>query len=209
MDLLVLAKEPRPGRVKTRLCPPCTAEQAADIAAAALADTLAAATASGADRVVLALDGQPGDWCPPGVEVVPQGTGDLADRLATAWRSTSGPAIQIGMDTPQVGSEELRSAMEVLADPAVDAVLGPACDGGWWAIGFSGPVPTRVFRDIPTSRADTGARQRARLRRLGLRCVALEAQTDVDTWEDACAVAAAHPHLHLARTVGDVARGVA
>jgi len=68
--VLVLAKEPRPGRVKTRLCPPCSPEEAATVAAAALADTLEAVAASGADRHILALDGRPGPWLPPGFEVV-------------------------------------------------------------------------------------------------------------------------------------------
>ena len=56
-QILVLAKAPLPGRVKTRLCPPCTAEQAARIAAAALADTLATVTASTAGHRVLVIDG--------------------------------------------------------------------------------------------------------------------------------------------------------
>src|SRR5215510_8302076 len=102
VDLIVLAKEPVAGRVKTRLCPPCTPTTAAALAAAALADTLAAGCASGADRVVLALDGEPGDWCPPGVTVVDQGTGSLASRLTAAWQHARGPALLIGMDTPQL-----------------------------------------------------------------------------------------------------------
>ena len=77
MDLLVLAKEPIPGRVKTRLCPPCTPAEAARLAAACLADTLEAACAAGADRVLVALDGRPGDWLPPGVRVVGQGSGGV------------------------------------------------------------------------------------------------------------------------------------
>lgn len=209
MDLLVLAKEPRPGRVKTRLCPPCTPQEAATIAEAALADTLAAAVASGADRVLLVLDGAPGPWCPSEVEVVPQGEGDLAARLTTAWRATTGPALQIGMDTPQVGASALAAAMATLLDPGVDAVLGPAADGGWWAIGFTRPAPAGVFDQIATSRPDTGARQRARLHHLGLRCVDLDQQVDVDTWDDARQVAAAHPALRFAAAVGAVQAGAA
>lgn len=190
MDILVLAKQPRPGRVKTRLCPPCTQDQAAAIAAAALADTLAAARGSGADRVVLALDGRPGDWCPPGVVIADQGDGDLADRLTRAWTATTGPALQIGMDTPQLTPDDLDTAMSTLTTPGVDGVLGPATDGGWWAIGLRRPHP-RTFTDIPTSRPDTGTRQAARLTALGLRTRRLEVRRDVDTWDDAEAVAGA------------------
>ena len=204
MDLLVLAKEPVPGRVKTRLSPPCTPEEAAAIAAAALADTLAAAVASGADRVVMALEGEAREWCPPGVVVVPQGHGCLADRLRTLWRATTGPALQIGMDTPQIGAGGLDAAMAWLDDGTHDAAMGLAVDGGWWAIGLRRPTPG-VFDGIETSRADTGARQRTRLTALGLRVAELVPARDVDTWDDALAVAALAPQSAFADAVGTVA----
>ena len=69
--LLVIAKEPRPGRVKTRLTPPFTPEEAAALAEAALADTLDAVARTPAERRVLVLDGTPGPWLPAGFEVVP------------------------------------------------------------------------------------------------------------------------------------------
>ncbi|HEX6420888.1 MAG TPA: TIGR04282 family arsenosugar biosynthesis glycosyltransferase [Acidimicrobiales bacterium] len=201
MDLIVVAKEPVPGRVKTRLCPPRTPGEAATLAAAALADTLAAATASGAARVVLALDGRPGPWCPPGVAVVGQGDGPLDHRLAAAWAAaTTGPALLVGMDTPQVTAADLDRAMANLAAEGADAVLGPATDGGWWAIGLRRPDP-RVFRGVPMSRSDTGDRQRARLRALRLRTHLLPTRTDVDTWPDALAVAATAPAGRFAAAV--------
>ena len=100
--LLVIAKEPRPGRVKTRLTPPFTPEEAAALAEAALADTLRAVAAAPARRRVLVLDGQPGPWLPPGFDVVPQCAGGLDERLAAAFAGCDGPALLIGMDTPQV-----------------------------------------------------------------------------------------------------------
>lgn len=188
-DLIVLAKQPVPGRVKTRLCPPCTPAEAAALAAAALADTLDAALASAAGRVVLALDGRPGPWCPPGVEVVGQGSGPLDRRLTTAWAAAAtGPAVLIGMDTPQVTAADLDAALGALADH--DAALGPAADGGWWAVGLRRPHP-RAFAGVPMSRADTGARQHVRFTALGLRTAPLPVRTDVDTWDDAVAVARA------------------
>ena len=207
MDLLVLAKEPVPGRVKTRLTPPCDAAQAAAIAEAALADTLAAAVASGADRVIVALDGVPGGWCPSGAVLVDQGAGDLATRLAHAWRATKGPALQIGMDTPQVGASALDGAMERVEQGPDDAVLGLAEDGGWWAIGFRRPRPD-AFAGILTSRPDTGARQLERLTRLGLRTASLSVERDVDTWDDALAVASVCPNGAFAATVRSVATGL-
>jgi glycosyltransferase A (GT-A) superfamily protein (DUF2064 family) len=203
VDLIVLAKEPVPGHVKTRLCPPCSPAEAARVAAAALADTLDAALGSGADRVVLALDGRPGAWCPPGVVVVGQGHGALDRRLAHAWSHGTGrgPALQVGMDTPQVSAGELDRAMSALVDDGVDAVLGPATDGGWWALGMRRPRPEAVL-GVPTSRPDTGARQAARLAALGLRTRLLDPYTDIDTWPDALAIADRAPGTRVAAAVG-------
>lgn len=204
VDVIVLAKEPVPGRVKTRLCPPCSPDEAAKLAAAALADTLAAATASGADRVVLALDGRAGPWCPPGVEVVGQGEGGLDRRLATAWSATVGPAVQIGMDTPQVTARHLDEAMATLVTDGVDAVLGQADDGGWWAVGLR-RSRAEAFLGVPMSRPDTGDQQAARLASLGLRTRALPVRTDVDTWADALRVAAGAPGTGFAAAVRSLA----
>ena len=202
MHLLVVAKSPVPGRVKTRLCPPFDAADAAAIAEAALADTLEAAGRCGADRVVLALDGAPGPWLPSGVQVIAQGEGDLAARLTSAWAQVGGPGLQVGMDTPQLTVTDLDEALATLARPATDAVLGCAEDGGWWAIGFRRPHPL-AFLGVPTSRADTGARQLDRLHCLGLRTSELPVRRDVDTATDAFAVADSAPGTRFARAVAD------
>src|SRR5215213_8649771 len=91
VHVLVVAKAPEPGRSKTRLCPPCSPQEAAAIAEAALADTLEAVAACGVDRRVLALDGPPGPWLPPGFEVIPQVSGSLDVRLCEAWMTAGGP----------------------------------------------------------------------------------------------------------------------
>jgi glycosyltransferase A (GT-A) superfamily protein (DUF2064 family) len=83
--LLVIAKQPVPGRVKTRLVPPCSYQQAAALAEAALADTLNAVLQAPARRRVLVLDGTPGPWLPDGFDVVPQSGGQLDERLADAF----------------------------------------------------------------------------------------------------------------------------
>lgn len=204
MFVLVVAKEPVPGRTKTRLSPPCTPDEAATIAEAALADTFAAAVASGATEVVVALDGAPGRWLPPGVRVVPQGSGPLERRLATAWRATCGRGVQIGMDTPQLTAGDLDDAMDTLAGEDVDAVLGPAADGGWWLIGLPG-ADDRAFHGVPMSTAETGVHQRRRLEALGLRVADLRTMTDVDTFDDALAVAGAVPESRFAGAVRAVA----
>jgi len=187
--LLVIAKSPVPGRVKTRLCPPCTPVQAAALARAAIEDTLAACDAAGASRRVLVLDGRPGGWVPPGWEVVPQRGDGLAERLGAAF-ADAGPGFLVGMDTPQLRPALLRRGMAALAE--ADAAFGPAADGGYWGIGLRTAVPG-VFSGVPMSRGDTGAIQRARLRSLGLRTHDLPPLRDVDDIAAARAAAAAAP----------------
>lgn len=199
MHLLVMAKEPRPGRVKTRLCPPCTPEEAAELAAAAIADTLDAVAACGTDRRIVVLDGEPGPWLPEGFEVIPQVDGPLGRRLDAAWAAVDGPGVQIGMDTPQVNGELLDAALDLLVDGA-PCVLGDATDGGWWAIGLQRAVPD-LFGPVPTSRDDTGALQRERCRALGLEVTDLPALTDVDQVDDALEVARAAPDGRFGRAL--------
>jgi rSAM/selenodomain-associated transferase 1 len=197
--LLLLAKAPVPGRVKTRLCPPCTPAEAAALASAALADTLAAVTRSArAARRVLVLDGAPGDWVPPAFEVLPQRGDGLATRLDAAFADAGGPCLLIGMDTPQVTPALLDAAIGAL--DRADAVLGPALDGGYWAIGLR-HRDAAVFRGVPMSAPTTAAAQRARLRALGLRAAMLPPLRDVDTIADARAVAAGATSGRFAATL--------
>jgi len=190
--LLVIAKEPVPGRVKTRLVPPCTYEQAAGLAEAALADTLHTAAMLPARRRVLVLDGRPGPWLPAGFEVVPQCGGPLDERLAGAFAAARGPALLIGMDTPQVTPGLLNVDWE-----AADAYFGPAADGGFWALGLRVPDPA-LLRGVPMSTPGTGAVQRARLLAAGLRVADLPQLRDVDTAADAVAVARQAPRSRFA-----------
>ncbi|MEU8694329.1 DUF2064 domain-containing protein [Streptomyces sp. NPDC048665] len=190
--LLVIAKEPLPGRVKTRLTPPFTPWEAARLAEAALADTLHAVAATPATRRILVLDGTPGDWLPSGFEVLPQCAGGLDERLADAFAHCAGPALLIGMDTPQVTPELL-----TVDFTGCDAWFGPAQDGGFWALGLAAPDPA-LLRGVPMSTPQTGAVQRERLLAAGLRVRDLPRLRDVDTAADARAVAALAPHGRFA-----------
>jgi len=173
--LIVIAKAPRAGRVKTRLCPPCTPAQAAALARAALEDTLEAVAATPVARRVVALDGPAGPWLPPGFELVPQRGDGLAQRLAAAFADVGEPAFLVGMDTPQVTPAMLTAGLAAL--DRADAVLGPAPDGGYWAIG---------------------------LRRPDLRTAGLPALCDVDTIADARTVAEAAPSTRFAAELAAV-----
>ena len=197
--LVVMAKEPRPGRVKTRLCPPLQPAQAAALAESALADTLDAVAWTPAARRVLVLDGTPGSWLPSGFEVIAQRGEGLGERLANAARDVGEALVLVGMDTPQLTRALLCDALAQLAAPGIDAVLGPTPDGGYWTIGLREPDPA-VFDGVPMSTAGTGAAQRARLQQLGLTTAELDVLRDVDTYEDAAAVAALAPWTSFAAT---------
>ncbi len=209
VQLIVIAKAPAPGLVKTRLSPPCSPEQAAAIAEAALRDTLVAAAKVPSRRRLLVLDGAPGAWLCDGFDVVPQRGGGLDERLASAFEDAGpGPALLIGMDTPQVDPQMLAVAAARLVADGADAVLGEAFDGGYWGIGLREP-DRRVFEGVPMSRDDTVAHQRERLRDLGLRWEELPMLRDVDDMEDALEVAAGAPETRFAEAVGEVAGQIA
>ncbi|MFE7750519.1 DUF2064 domain-containing protein [Streptomyces sp. NPDC057428] len=205
--LLVIAKEPLPGRVKTRLTPPFSPEEAAELAAAALQDTLRTVLALPARRRVLVLEGRPGPWTPPGFDVVPQCAGTLDERIAAAFATCTGPALLVGMDTPQITPALLAPALSPDGWDGCDAWFGPAEDGGFWALGLAAPDPGLV-RGVPMSRPDTGALQRARLTEFGLTVRDLPPLRDVDTAEDAAHVAAIAPHGRFAQAHTRLSRAV-
>ncbi len=200
-QLVVIAKAPVPGRVKTRLTPPFSPRQAAQLAEAALADTLAAAAKVPAARHVIALDGAPGHWLPGGFEVISQRGRGLDERIAAAlgeaYARLPVPVVLIGMDTPQVTPGLLESALRPLADGTADAVFGPAADGGFWLLGLRRPDPALVV-GVPMSTARTGAAQLARLAGAGMRVRRLPCRLDVDSAADADAVAEQIPGSRFA-----------
>jgi hypothetical protein len=200
--LLVMAKSPVPGLAKTRLCPPASPAQAATLASAALLDTLDAvhtvpaavpmvawtgelASAVNSEELSRVLDGtvqflQHGDLL---------GARIAAAHAEVARRAPSSAVLQIGMDTPQLNGRTLTDALGVLTSGrGPDAVLGPASDGGWWALGLRDPRAAQLIEDVPMSRSDTGDRTLAALRSAGLAVVLLEELSDVDTAVDALAV---------------------
>lgn len=200
--LVVIAKEPLPGRVKTRLHPPLTLEQAARLAAASIDDTLAAMASLPASRRILLFDG---NRIPPRAEeyeIVNQVRGSLDVRLGAIFDECDEPMVLIGMDTPQATASHLGPAFPWPDE--VDALFGPANDGGFWALGMAEPRGD-LIRDIPMSRSDTGRLQRERLAAAGLRIGMLPPLTDVDTIESAREVALAVPDTAFARTLAGFA----
>jgi uncharacterized protein len=218
LALLVLAKAPEPGRVKTRLCPPVSPAQAADLAAAALLDTLDAVRGVGGGRSIVALAGCLANAARShelaaalrGMPTPVQRGADLGERIAAAHADVHAlapglPTLQLGMDTPQVDAGLLaESAAPLLRPGPFDAVLGPAEDGGWWALGLRDPLAAKLIADVPTSRGDTGDRTLHVLRAAGMQVGLLPALTDVDTADDAVAVRAIAPATRFAAAVDAV-----
>jgi uncharacterized protein len=197
--VLVVAKAPVPGEAKTRLAANVGEQAAADIAAAALLDTLDAVAVAPVEARVVAMTGDL-DAATNSDEirtrladftVVPQRGKDLAERLANshldaAAAFTGLPVLQIGMDTPQVTADLLGDcARELLA---CDAVLGPARDGGWWVLGVTNAAMADCLRSIPMSRSDTGVVTLTALRDTGVDVSLVPVLADVDTADDVDAV---------------------
>lgn len=207
--IVVMAKECVPGRVKTRLHPPLTLEQAARVAAASLADTLDAAVASGL-AVVVCADGDVS--VPAGVASFPQVEGGLDERIGTAFDHVEGRVILIGMDTPHVDPNVLRALAAEWPDD-VDAFFGPALDGGFWLLGLAelpegrrgGRTRGDLVRGVPMSSAETGRVQRARLVSAGLGVADIDPLTDIDDLDSLRDVAARLPARgHLARLLPEL-----
>ncbi|WP_286691152.1 MULTISPECIES: DUF2064 domain-containing protein [unclassified Aeromicrobium] len=207
--LLVVAKAPVPGLAKTRLGRVVGPDAAADVAAAALLDTLDAVQAARAVTgwpVVVAMTGEVAsaaraDDVRAALErtiVVPQRGDDFGERLAHAHADAGvhgRGTVQIGMDTPQVAPDDLVAAGNAVVEGR--QVLGPADDGGWWLLGLPDPRRADALRGVPMSRDDTGELTRAALGDVEL----LRALCDVDEWPDAQSVASDLPGSRFARAV--------
>lgn len=196
---LVVAKAPVPGLAKTRLAASIGDRAAAEIAAAALLDTLDAVAAAPVQARVVAMTGDLDAACASeeirhrldAFTVVPQRGDDFADRLANAHLDAADAAgnrrvLQIGMDTPQVSADMFTECARELV--GTDAVLGLADDGGWWVLGVSDASMADCLREVPMSRSDTGALTLAALYAKGLHVDLVAELGDVDTVADVDAV---------------------
>ena len=209
---LMVAKAPVPGLAKTRLTPPATPTQAAEIAASALLDSLDAIMATPGAVPVVAMTGclTNAVRCDElrsrlGTVIVVEQRGTLfADRLANAHADAARhcpglPIVQIGMDTPQVTPALLDATASALDD--ADAVLGPAADGGWWVLGVRDPTVADLLRPVPMSTPDTFRDTWHALVNGALRVGKIDELSDVDTMADALRVAGDIPNSRFAAAV--------
>ena len=164
--IVIFAKGPVPGQVKTRLIPALGEEGAAALAQQMLLDTCREALAAEVGAVELCLSGPLGEK-PEGIEVTDQGEGDLGQRLARAAKRVirgGEAAIFIGTDCPELDAARLQKASSELK--AHDAVLHPVFDGGYALLGLKHYEPS-IFSGIKWSTLSVAADTIARIRALG------------------------------------------
>jgi rSAM/selenodomain-associated transferase 1 len=194
--LVVFAKAPIPGQVKTRLCPPLTPDEAATLHGSFVIDTLER-TRTAVSKFRLRVDRYLA--CAPSstlvffkimeerqaVTLLDQEGEDLGARMSHAcdglFRGGYQRVVLVGTDAPSLPLEYYRQAFDLLEQH--DVAVGPAFDGGYYMIGFKKPVP-EIFFGIPWSTDRVLALTKEKAAGLGLHIGELPPWRDVDTIED-------------------------
>ncbi|OIN04507.1 TIGR04282 family arsenosugar biosynthesis glycosyltransferase [Oceanisphaera psychrotolerans] len=184
--IIVFAKAPLPGQVKTRLIPALGPEGAARLARKMLLSTLERSLAAGLGPVELCMSPGPTDpaWqglpLPPGLTLSDQGDGNLGERMARAAERGLAQAPRVlltGTDCPALTPARLRAAAEQLHRH--DMVIHPALDGGYVLLGLTRFSP-RLFADIPWSTAQVAPLTLSRIDELGWSLHRAEPLSDID-----------------------------
>lgn len=187
--VVVMGKLPRPGRVKTRMCPPLTPENAAHLYGAFLADVFAYVDRETNERRVFSCALTEGDTidearalAPAGWDVAAQSGEGLGARIEDARvRGAADYVLVLGSDAPTMAPGRIRAAFAALAKH--DAVFGPTEDGGYDLVGFAGPQPA-LLQDIPWSTPEVMAATERAAGAAALKIAKLEVGYDVDRAED-------------------------
>ena len=191
VGLAVMAKAPRAGAVKTRLCPPLRPPEAAELARCFLMDAVDRVGAVAGARPVIAYAPSEArsefEGLAPGFALLAQQGDDLGARqsrlLAEVLALGHEAALVMGTDAPTLPRECLDEAVSLVMAPDVDLVIGPTDDGGYYLVGLRVPCPA-LFDDMPWSTSAVLSRTLDRAQRLGLRVACLPAWFDVDTKAD-------------------------
>ncbi len=186
--VIVFLKTPRPGLVKTRLASELDAESAAAICRVLIERSMEALRNEPSVEIRYAPDDageETAAMLRPGWRAMPQGVGDLGERLAravsAAGQDGAGPIVIVGTDTPDLVAEDLEAAFAAMEEH--DVVLGPAYDGGYWLVGMRHPMP-ELFVGIPWSTPRVLEATMQRAKESGLRVKLLRKLRDIDTLDD-------------------------
>ena len=188
VGVVVMAKEPRPGRVKTRLQPALTGVEASELYAAMLADRCAQVRAlrGVVPAITFADGGGDGVAAAAGFERVAQPPGGLGVGLRAASEQFLGrglPVVLVDSDSPSLPLDYLQRAVDWVREGACDVVIGPSDDGGYYLIGLARPAP-ELFEAMPWSTPEVVSTTLARAAERGLAVRTLPAWWDVDTAGD-------------------------
>lgn len=193
----VFAKQPLPGMVKTRLCPPLTPEQAADLYRVCLQETVTRMRALRDFELAICYSGDE-NWFAttfPDITLVPQRGSDLGARMAQClsdWLAAGyDAAVLIGSDAPDLPLERIEQAFKALE--GADLVHGSALDGGYYLVGEA-THHAQLYQDIAWSTAKVLEQTLARAAQLGLRSVLLEPWDDLDDLPALLRLVARTPH---------------
>lgn len=198
VPLLLFAKAPVPGKVKTRLKPQCTDQQAAELAKILLAEAVRNATAHWPGEVVLAV--WPDQDHPFiqllsakfGVKLVTQTAGDLGEKMHAACEQAGYPAAVMGCDAPHVSKATLNDAYHQLEQG--HDVLGAATDGGYYLIGMARSCED-IFTGITWGEDKVFSDTQKKASANGIKFHALPELNDVDTWQDVLELAELLPAI--------------
>ena len=187
----IMAKAPRTGEVKTRLCPPLSAEEAAELYRCFLLDKIEQVRALRGAQPAIAYTPVEGkavfEELAPGFALVPQQGADLGARLANSFdrlfAEGYAAVLLIDSDTPTLPTGFLRRALDLVATPRIDLVLGPSEDGGYYLIGLRAPH-RELFEAIAWSTAQVLPETVRRAEAKGLEAARLPPWFDVDTPAD-------------------------
>jgi uncharacterized protein len=190
--LIIFAKRPVPGRVKTRLSPTLSPEQAAELYRCMLEDILAkTATLAGVDKRVFYEPDEDAaaffSGIAAGMTCTPQKGNGLGERMANAFGELLaegyGRVAIIGTDLPDLPLACVEDAFLQLESGGVDAVFGPTEDGGYYLLAM-GELHGELFRDVPWSTGEVLAKSLERANAAGVGVALLPVWHDVDTIDD-------------------------
>jgi uncharacterized protein len=199
----IMAKAPEPGRVKTRLCPPLSHSEAAQLYQCFLVDKIA--QVNGLQEAAPVVSYTPDeskpvfkDLTPPHFALIPQRGDDLGARLLFTFdqlfRQGYTQVIVIDSDTPTLPTAYLEEALKLIAAHENDVVLGPTEDGGYYLIGLRQPH-RELFERMPWSTSQVFPETRRRSQQSGLTVTCTESWYDVDTAEDLTRLMGSLDHL--------------
>lgn len=188
--IIIFAKDPVPGKVKTRLCPPLSPEQAASLYKSFAKDVVKAALEVHNAEVEIAWCGEKIPvltWLNPSpLPVFLQEGANLGERLthaiARAFKNKATRVVVVGSDSPGLTPKDFEKAFDILDDGS-DVALGPAEDGGYYLIGLKKPIPG-IFEGISWSTDRTLKETMTLAKRLNVSIDLLSHYTDIDTFDD-------------------------